>query len=67
MTNDGIFVIRIEEVRLYWMARCTCEMDVIFILFAGWNWWCIIIFTPQNSVIVDVNSATSSSVYRFLA
>ena len=64
MTNDGIFDIRIEEVRLYWMARGACEMDMFFVLFAQWNWWCIIIFTPQNSVVMDVNSATSSSIYR---
>ena len=64
MTNDGIFIIRIEEVRMYWMARCTCEMDVFFILLAWWNWWCIVIFTPQDSVVMDVNSATSSSIYR---
>ena len=48
---------------MYWMARCTCEMDVFFILLAWWNWWCIEIVTPQDSVIVDVNSATSTSIY----
>ena len=64
MTDDGIFNIRIKEVRLYWMVQCTCEMDVFFVLFAQWNWWCIIVLTPQDSIIVDVNSAASLGVYR---
>ena len=36
------------------MAWCTYEMDMFFILFVQWDWWCIVIFTPQNSVIMDV-------------